>query len=179
VIQGISWAADGRSLVFAATWCKPDSGFPGFGADASRPDTQVRSLDVAAGGGALDRGTVLLTHSARYPVIVTAAAGSRASELTVLVLSGHMSSSGWFPKVAVERVSAVSGKLLGVEYRSAANRDDGHPHRVWITSDPSGRYLLFTYFSLKGRVSQWWIGGGRLHPLPAGFWKNGPWNIAW
>src|SRR5580693_5231447 len=79
-------------------------------------DTQVRSLSVTAGGGALDSGALLLTQSARYPVIADAIAGPEAGQLNIVVLSGHASVEGTWSKVAVERVAAVSGALLGVEY---------------------------------------------------------------
>jgi hypothetical protein len=44
-------------------------------------DTQVRSLSVATGGGALDSGALLLTQSARYPVIADAIAGPVAGSI--------------------------------------------------------------------------------------------------
>jgi hypothetical protein len=108
---------------------------------------------------------VLLAQSARYPVIASAVAGPGPAELTVLVLSGKPGSAGSWSEVAVERVSAVNGSLLGVMYRAAAHGGDGQPDSVGISADPSGRYLLFSYLG-PGGFSIGWIGSGKLHFLP-------------
>jgi hypothetical protein len=111
---------------------------------------------VGTGGGALNRGALLLTQSARYPVIAAAIAGPDAGELTVLVLSGKPGPYGSWSKVAVERVSAVTGSLLGVEYRASGLGGDGQqPGAVGIISDPSGRYLLLAYGGHGGRYTGW------------------------
>jgi hypothetical protein len=168
-IPDISWTQDGRSLVFLALWCD----FPAAsnlcigtqsGSNGYR-DTQVRSLSVATGGGALGSGALLLTQSARYPVIADAIAGPEAGQLNIVVLSGHASVEGTWSKVAVERVAAVSGALLGVAYRATASGGEGQPGNVGISADPSGQYLLFSYGG-RGGLYTGWIGQGRLHFLP-------------
>jgi hypothetical protein len=73
---------------------------------------------VASGGGPLNSGPVLLRQSARYPVIVAALAGPDGSDLSLLVLSGQVNAAGEWSMVAVDRVSAVNGSLLGVDYRA-------------------------------------------------------------
>jgi len=159
-IPDISWTPDGRSLVFLGLWCNfppstnlcsgTQSGTNGY------RDTQVRSLGVGTGGGALDRGALLLTQSARYPVIADAIAGPDAGELTVLVLSGQAGKFGSWSKVAVERVSAVTGSLLGVEYRVSGLGSGGQQAgEVGIIPDPSGRYLLLTYGGYGGFYTGW------------------------
>ena len=120
---------------------------------------------MTAGGGALDSGALLLTQSARYPVIADAVGGPEAGQLTIVVLSGQASAEGSWSKVAVERVAAVSGALLGVEYRANASGGEGQPDEVGINADPSGQYLLFSYLG-RGGLYTWWIGQGRLHSLP-------------
>jgi len=167
-IPDISWTADGRSLVFLGLWCNPPAVTnlcAGTSGQQGYRDTQIRSLRVASGGGALDRSVLLLTQSARYPVIAAAVAGPGAAELTVIVLSGHPGSFGTWSKVAVERVSAAGGALLGIEYRSAATGGEGQPIGVAIRPDPSGRYQLFSYRGPGGFYTGW-IGGGKLHFLP-------------
>ena len=169
-IPDISWTADGRSLVFLALWCdfppdtSPCGNTPG---PQEYRDTQVRSLSVETGGGALDRSAVLLTQSARYPVIAGAIAGPGPSELTVVVLSGQAGSFGSWSKVAVERVSGVTGSLLGVEYSSDTLGGRGQqPDGVAINSDPSGRYLLFSYRDKSGFPYTGWLDHGKLRFLP-------------
>jgi hypothetical protein len=128
-------------------------------------DTQVRSLRVETGGGRLDRSALLLTQSARYPIIADAVAGPDPSELNLVVLSGQADADGSWSKVAVDRVSAVNGSLLGVGYHAAARGGEGQPDAVGISPDPSGRYLLFSYLGAGGLYTGW-LGQGKLHFLP-------------
>jgi len=166
-IPQLSWTADSRSLVFLAVWCAIPRQSPGCsgptGPGGSRY-TQVRSINVATGGGTLDHSVVLLSQSARYPVIASALAGPGPAELDVVVLYGTMSSSGSWSNAEVERVSAVNGALLGVAYRWVGHGNEGLS--VGISSDPSGRYVLFSYYSGKDSYYTGWIAGGKLHFLP-------------
>jgi hypothetical protein len=171
-IEDISWTANGRSLVFLALWCASPwdmsvcGGTPG--AHEYR-DTQVRSLSVGTdggtAGGTLDRSAVLLTQSARYPVIVSVMAGPGPGELTAVVLSGQPEAGGAWSRVAVDRFS-TSGALLGVAYQAAAVGDERQANGVGISADPSGKHQIFSYAGLAGRLYSGWIGSGRLHPLP-------------
>ncbi len=166
-IPDISWTADSRSLVFLGVWCdlpRQSPGCPGPSGPGGSRYAQVRSINAATRSGTLDHSVVLLAQSARYPVIASALAGPDPAELDVLVLQGTMSSSGSWSKAEVERVSAVNGELLGVAYRWVGHGDEGLG--VGINSDPSGRYLLFTYYSGHASYYTGWIGGGRLHLLP-------------
>jgi hypothetical protein len=171
-ILDISWTADGRSLVFLALWCASPGdmsvcgGTPG---PHEYRDTQVRSLGVGAGGakggGSLTRSAVLLTQSARYPVIASVTAGPGPAEITAVVLSGQPESAGVWPRVAVDRFSTTDGALLGVAYQAAAAGDEREAYGVVISADPSGRYQLFTYARPAGLYTGW-IASGRLHLLP-------------
>jgi hypothetical protein len=174
-IRNISWTADGKSIVFLGLWCgfsavvNPCTGTTP-GPNGYR-DTQVRSLNANTGGGTLDHSTVLLTQSARYPVIADAIAGPVPAELNVLVLSGKPTSSGTWSEVAVDRVSAAGGSLLGVAYHAAVHGLEGEPSDIGISADPSGRYVLFSYPGKSGGyyIGGYyigWVGQGRLHFLP-------------
>jgi hypothetical protein len=177
-IPDISWTADGRSLVFLGLWCDyptAASRCAGTSGPGDYRDTQVRSLSVGTGGGTLDRSAVLLSQSARYPVITAAVAGPGPAELNVVVLSGKTGSSGSWSKAAVENVSAVNGSLLGVAYRWAPQGDAGQPV---ISPDPSGHYLLLSY-ALPGGLHTGWIGVGKLHLLPIRQPYLGYWITAW
>lgn len=167
-IANISWTTDGRSLVFLGQWCNFPSATnlcSGTSGSQGYRDTQVRSLSVAAGGGALNQGPVLLTQSARYPVIAAAVAGPGPAELSVIVLSGHQGSFGAWSKIAIDRVAEGSGSLLGVDYRANASGGEGQTRGVELSVDPSGQYLLLSYSGSRGLYSGW-IGQGNLHFLP-------------
>jgi Tol biopolymer transport system component len=170
-VQDVSWSADGQSIVFLAQWCTgpitPCTG--AYGPNKGR-DAQVRSLSVASGGGTLDSGTLLLAQSAAYPVIAAAIAGPDGSDITAVVLAGQVNS--------IEHISAVSGSLIGVDYRtSRPHESEGTPDDVSLTADPSGRYLLFSYQGSSG-IDIGWIGRGAIHSLPGGQ-NPGPWAQAW
>jgi hypothetical protein len=178
-IPDISWTADGRSLVFLGLWCNPPAATnlcAGTSGQQGYRDTEVRSLSVAAGGGRLGRGALLLTQSARYPVIAAAIAGPGASELTLVVLSGQPGTFGTWSRAAIERVSAVNGVLLGVEYRSAAEGSQWQAQSVAINADPSGRYQLFWHGL---RLSSGWVDQGKLRPLPLERPQPGLPIVAW
>lgn len=179
-IPNLSWTADGQSLVYLALWCNLPAGNPCTGASGSDGyrDTQVRSLRVAAGGGPLDSGHVLLSQSARFPVIVQALAGPDGSDLSVLVLYGHVNAAGVWPRVAVEHVSAVNGSLLGVDYHAITQPNGGEPDFTWLSTDPSGRYVIYNYAAPLAYVTGW-IDRGGLNPLPIGATTVGPLVIAW
>jgi hypothetical protein len=167
-ISDISWTAKGNWLVFLALWCANPwdmsvcGGTPG---PHEYRDTQVRSLSGGMGGGSLTRSAVLLTQSARYPVIASVTAGPGAAEITAVVLSGKPESAGVWPRVAVDRFSTTDGALLGVAYQAAAAGDEGEAYGVVISADPSGRYQLLSYVRPAGLYTGW-IASGRLHLLP-------------
>lgn len=171
-ISAVSWSADDSSLTYLALWCNPPGGInPCTGTSGTNGyrDTQVRSLDVTSGGGTLADSRLLLSQSARYPVIADAYAGPGSSDLTLLVLSGHVNAAGAWSVLTVERVSAVSGAVLQVEYRTAhLHQGEGAPDDVIINTDPSGQHLLLTYLThtpvfgfVTGSISR-----GTFHLLP-------------
>jgi hypothetical protein len=64
-----------------------------------------------------------------------------------------------------ERVSASTGALISVEYRSAPFGQGRQPNYVTISRDPSGRYLLLTYGGPAGFFTGW-IDHSKLRFLP-------------
>jgi hypothetical protein len=83
------------------------------------------------------------------------------------VLSGKPGSFGSWSKVAIERVSAVTGSLLGLDYSpDALGGEAQSPGGVAISADPSRQYLLFTYRGQRGANYTGWIDHGKLRFLP-------------
>ena len=71
--------------------------------------------------------------------------------------------AGPWPAFAVDRISAFTGALRSVEFRSASL--GAGMHDVRISPDPSGRYLLVSYGG-RGGFSTGWIDHGKLRFLP-------------
>jgi WD40 repeat protein len=171
-IADVSWAVGGRSLVFLAQWCSSSADVcVGIAGPPDFRDAQVRSLSVASGGGALDQGPVLLRSSARYPVIVQAFAGPDGGDLTALVMSGRVGTqTPPVRRLTVVRISAATGSVLGTDYRTGyhssagVSYSGGLPALAWISPDPSGRYLLFSY-ATGGDIYVGWLGQGQFHLL--------------
>jgi len=158
MIQDLSWTADGRSLAFLGLWCdSPSLDCAGTSA-RNYYDAQVRSLSLAPGGGTLGRSVLLVSRSARYPVITDVAAGPGPAQLTLLVLSGRPRSGVW-PVVSVDRVSAANGALLSVAYRADPRGNGaGQPYGASISADPGGKNLLFTYPGGRYTRNSGWSG---------------------
>jgi hypothetical protein len=73
---------------------------------------------------------------------------------------------GAWQNLAVDHISAVNGSLIGLDYyRSRVPVAEGVAEEIFLSPDPSGRYLLFSYPGPGGETTGW-IGGGRFHPLP-------------
>jgi hypothetical protein len=155
-IPSVSWAADGRSLVFVSLWCQIGV----YGSQYCTPGphyAQVRTLRLTAGGGRLSPGRVLLADSRRYPYIIQARPGPGGRSLIVVVLTGHAVGTAYPlpPDLRVISVPLAGGRprLL---YRGAVDRHAD----VFLGSDASGRYLLLAW------ARNGWLDHGRLRPLP-------------
>ena len=155
-IPSISWAANGRSLVFLAEWCQ-SGGIGSPYCTGERHGAQVRTLSLAAGGGPLTQGRALLGDSARYPDIIDALLAPGGKNITIVVLSGRpvRTVNPEPPDLRVIQVPLAGGRprLL---YRGAV---DGQPG-VFLGSDASGRYLFLA------SAQNGWIDHGRLRLLP-------------
>jgi hypothetical protein len=154
-IDSVSWAPDGRSLVFLAGWCQ---GFYHEECPVPAQRAQVRALDLTAGGGPLTQGRVLLQQSPGYPLIAQAVLTPGGASITAAVLDGNLLAPDGAPLPEPLRVVQIPlaggaprllyhGRFTGLE--------------LSLSSDPSGSYWLLTGGSPAG-----WIHGGSLHPLP-------------
>jgi hypothetical protein len=117
----------------------------------------VRTLRLAAGGGRLSAGRVLLGESVRYPSIVQALLGPSGKALTMVVLHG--------PYVGKVSPQQQSFWVVQVPLTGGGRSRLLYPGRVrdqvqvFLGSDATGRYLL-----LSCRVNGW-LDHGVLRPL--------------
>ena len=82
------------------------------------------------------------------------------------MLSGTPGADGTWSQLEVDRVSATSHRLLGVEYHAATHQSgEGTVHGVMLSTDPGDQHLLLNYFTRQGFATSW-IGRGALHVLP-------------
>jgi hypothetical protein len=190
-IQGLSWADGGRSLVFLPTWCPA---VPNLGAgnqqcamnDTRSRDSELRSLNVALGGGSLADSSIVLRESAKYPDIEQVVA-DQDGNIDVLVLSGPKNSQGQPQDVSVIQVAAGSG-TPSVLYRHSfvpSGKETLSMNSYSLAADPSGRYILFGVdYVINGTPSGQtalsplgWIGQGAFHALTTG--KEFTGTFAW
>lgn len=164
-IPSISWTPDGHALVFLAQWCPVSDPScivgPGY--------SQVRTLSVAAGGGSLAQGHVLLDSSSRYPYISQAQLDPGGGALTMVVL-----------KDLTWTLRSFHASLQVIRVPLAA---DGQPRVLYwhgprgvrwdntLASDASGQHWLLM------SVFNGWLGQGKLHLLPpqTGTAMDGAW----
>jgi hypothetical protein len=152
-VPSISWAG-GESLVFLGQWCQA-SVVGGFCASGAH-DGQVRTLDLASGGGSLSQGKVLLKQSARYPFIVQAQLDPGGTSITIEVLRGPFVGPARQPSInQVIQVSLAAGGRSRLLYHGPIGNSVG----VSLSSDASGRFWLLS--------SGWagWLDHGKLHLL--------------
>ena len=189
-IQGLSWADGGRSLVFLPTWCPA---VPNQAAgnqqcamgDTRHRDSEVRSLNVASGGGSLAGSRVLLRRPAANFDIEQVVV-DHDGNIDGLVLDGPNNSQGQPLGVTVVQVSAADGAVKGLLY----DRIFVLPGKVTQTmegyslgSDSSGRYVLLgvSYTDSGGGVekvfrSVGWLDHHVFHALPT---VKGFASLAW
>jgi hypothetical protein len=166
-IDGLSWTADGRELAYLAEWtdvqllgkpsgpmCDSSSGGPA--------QEEVRGLITAGHGGRLNSGPLLLRRAGtNLRELAAAIITPDGSAITAVVTSYTAPRFSTF----VVRISAITGKQLSVLYRVGLL---GPVPVRYISSDPSGRYLLLSVGE-RNITRNGWIDNGRLLPLkPAG-----------
>lgn len=177
-VGNLSWAGDGHELVFFGQGCPQGRGLEaGSESCGTGRVAEARTLDPAAGGGRLDSGRLLLRQSARYPYIAQAVVSPDGSTITAIVLTGTVTGnpnmSGIFPDhLAVEQISARTGKLLRVLYRRELGDTAGVnsvPDPLALMPDPAGQHWLLNVGICSGSCTtgvNGWIDRGTLVPLP-------------
>jgi hypothetical protein len=182
-VKAVSWADNGRSLYFLATWCaKGGHGAACFTADPV-PDstTQVRALNLSTNGGSLDASRVLITrHGAAESMV--AAPGGRIDLLTLSGPHPHWTD----PQIlTITEYSAATGAPRGVLYRHDYESPPVYlAGDVFLTADPSGRYLLLVFGLQRNpgtaantsAFELGWIDDGTFHALKShGNWLPAAW----
>jgi hypothetical protein len=163
-VPSISWAGR-ESLVFLGQWCQ-NSVAGGFCVSGAH-DAQVRTLDLASGGGSLSQGQVLLKQSARYPFIAAAQLGNGGTTITMAVLRGPFVGPERRPTIIqVIQVPRAAGGRPRLLYHGPLGNSVG----ASLGSDASGRFWLL--------AAGWtgWLDHGRLHLLPP---RSGVITDAW
>jgi hypothetical protein len=170
-IQSLSWSGTG-TLDFLSAWCT--SADPScVQSDATNWDAQIRSLNVASGGGSLANSTVLLRESATYPHVESMVADQQGS-LNVVVLTSPDIAAYEPTTVVVDKIQASSGALQQVLY----HRSFSHTSAVnsyMIGADPTGRYLTLS-FNAGLNYLDGWLDQGVLRPIPL---SSAGYPIAW
>jgi hypothetical protein len=171
-VSGLSWAADGRTLVI-------DEDSLGNG----RRDLTVYRLNTTGSGGSLqDHSTTPLQQDSNCSTCVSVALAGPDGSLTVL----ESRRSGQHPRILVVSIPAAAGSPQAVLYSEPI--DSTSPVTVGGTglfADPSGQWVMLwptgAASDQQGRslvAPGGWISGGRLHPLP-GTALVFPQGIAW
>jgi hypothetical protein len=176
-VGNLSWADDGHELVFFGQGCAPGGWEPGSESCGTGRVAEARTLDPASGGGRLGSGRLLLRQSARYPYIAQAVISPDGSTIIAIVLTGPVTGnanvSGIFPdNLAVEQISARTGKLLRVLYRHQLGDTsgvNGVPDPLALMPDAAGQHWLLNVGICSGSCTtglNGWIDRGTLVPLP-------------
>jgi hypothetical protein len=169
-VQSLSWAHNGRSLDFLASWCAQqgsDGACSAYQSDATST-SQVRSLNLRAGGGSLDASTAVLSEPFYAQSLVAVAAG----QFDLLVPSADKKANTQPGAITVGQYSAATGKLERVLYR-LGRPGDGLSILATLTSDPSGRFLLLHLGMGHGRArfaGVGWIDHGAFRTLDTSQW---------
>lgn len=180
-IASLSWAGNGRELVFLGQWFKINTSVIRVGtmtttigglapsADGLPPsDAQVWALDPTSGGGALTAGQMLLRQSAQYPAIEQAAISADGTTLTAAV--GNRSADARTPaaepaahRFSIDQISVATGTQLGTLFQG--NED----LVAWqlISDGLAGHWLILgTNINHTQTTFSGWIRDGRLITLP-------------
>jgi hypothetical protein len=170
-IQSLSWAGT-DTLDFLPAWCKPYASACSQ-SDGINWDAQIRSLNVASGGGSLADSTVLLRQSATYPHIASMVADQQGS-LNVVVLTSPDIAAYEPTTVVVDKIQASSGALQQVLYHRSFNHTSA-VNSYMIGADPTGRYLTLS-FNAGLNYLDGWLDQGVLRPIPL---SSAGYPIAW
>ena len=174
-VASLSWAADGRQLVYLGQLCRRLQLNSEACAHGGRT-AEVRALIPAAGGGRLDSGPVLLRQSARYPYIAQAQITPDGTTITAVVLTGRMSSAHGLsdmvpPDLSVIQVSRATGQLLRVLYQRNLGRTteiNNGPDFLQLSQDSAGQHWMLNGGLCAGPCTDGfngWLRDGGLVPL--------------
>jgi len=171
-VGGLSWAADGRTLVIDEN-----------SRESGQADLTVYRLDTASSGGTLQgHSTTLLRQDGTCSTCVSVALAGPDGSLTAL----ESQTAGQRRRVQVVSIPAAAGSPRTVLYSEPD--DSASPVLIGsmgLFADPSGQWVML--WPTGGASDQQgqsivaaagWISGGRLHPLP-GAAQVFPQGIAW
>jgi hypothetical protein len=173
-IVNVSWTGDGKFLAYLAQWCPAAAAgesMTGAICQTAYSDSQVRELDTASGGGALDTGPVLLRQSARYSLLAQALIDPDGTHLSALVQDAK--------GLQVVTISVATGRITSVLYPSVAVSP--MVAEVHLAADSTGDFLLLSQGG--SGPTHGWIRTGALRELapfiPATDAVDGWMQLAW
>jgi hypothetical protein len=180
-VGSLSWGGL-HELAVLGQWCRWADPNPGS-EDCPRwqRQAQLRAINPAGpGGGSVLDGRLLLSQ-APHTYLAQALVSPDGSVITAMVLRdkivGNPEISGGFPaNLSVERVSAATGRTLGVIYRrylGDTSESDTATNPLALIADATGSQLILNGGICNLHCSNefnGWLDRGRLVPLrPAGF----------
>ena len=170
VVNGLSWAPDGRTLVVDYFWAQVS----GSG------ELAVLGLDTASGGGSLQAHSRVLWSQDQS--CVTCAREAIAGPDGSLIVDAVQSLGPRQSRQLVFRILLAAGHPRTVLFSEVS------PTPAWadvtaVFADPSGQWVIVWPLAYTGN-SSWqavragWVSGGQLHPLP-GTSLTATYVIAW
>jgi hypothetical protein len=149
----ISLTGDGRDLVVLEARCRRGRYVHCNG----HANMQVRAYSPAAGGGSLEKGTVLLPDRYLSGAFISPDGTAVTALLTYCPPQGACT-------LTVARFLVGTGQRPRVLYQVHSGTRFAGIFERFFSSDPSGRYLILDAGAGKARVNGW-IDHGRLVPL--------------
>jgi hypothetical protein len=161
-VEQLALSGNGRELIDTTI---PKCVKGSAGNKCRAPGKESRVVSPASAGGSLSSSRLIMRQSVvcglRNGFINDVAVTSDGRSLIVAVVGGGI--NGGF--VAVDQVSAATGHVTKVLYKMKTG--NGFSYQ-FVSTDPSGRYVLFDAGTTKTDVNGW-INHGKLIPLrPAG-----------
>jgi hypothetical protein len=174
-ILGVSWTADGKSLVYIAQWCTPRLDYPGnIGCVVTtnispprEPVALVREISAAGPGGSLKGGHVLLRGTAEYPRILQALVTPDGQLVALVMRQLHP----YLVKFAVPGGRPI-GVLYGGRLLHGILLSLGGVGAAALASDGSGRYLIL---NINQGTVYGWVRQGRFRWIAGGSYPSSAW----
>jgi hypothetical protein len=179
-VGNLSWADGPRELAVLGAWCRAPSPTAGDENCSPARQAQLRAINPAGRGGSVLDGRLLLGQ-APHTYLAQALLSPNGSVITAMVLRGKIVGNkqvaGGYPAhLSVERVSAATGRTLGVIYRrylGDTSMSGTETDPLALIANAAGSQLILDSEVCGLHCTNefnGWLDGRRLVPLlPTGF----------